>query len=265
MTESKTPLVSVRNISFSYGYESVLKDVSLDIYATDYLAIIGPNGGGKTTLLKIILGILQPDSGQITWPGLAASSQIGYVPQFATFEREFPLSVREVVLMGRMSRGLWWQRASSRDQDMTSDVLKKLGLESLAEKAVGRLSGGQLQRVMIARALVCDPDILFLDEPVASIDSSSRFKLSAMLTELNKDIPVVVVTHDITSFASNVLHIACVNRTLFYHGEAELASECLEEAYGCPVELVAHGVPHRVLQDHTEHSVTGCTHHGSSK
>ncbi len=265
MTDTKIPLVSVRNVSFSYGYESVLEDVSLDIYATDYLAIIGPNGGGKTTLLKIILGILQPDSGKITWPGLASSNQIGYVPQFTTFEREFPLSVREVVMMGRMSGRLWWQRASSRDQNLTTDILRKLGLDSLSEKPVGQLSGGQLQRVMIARALVCSPDILFLDEPIASIDSSSRFKLSSMLTELNKDIPIVVVTHDITSFASNVLHIACVNRTLFYHGEAELASGCLEEAYGCPVELVAHGVPHRVLQDHTDHSVAGCTHRGSSK
>lgn len=274
MTESKTPLVSVRNVSFSYGYEAVLDDVSLDIYATDYLAIIGPNGGGKTTLLKIILGILQPDSGQVSWPGLAAShlssrphlpAQIGYVPQFASFERDFPLSVHEVVLMGRMSGRFWWQRASSRDKEMTSDILKKMGLDSLAEKPVGQLSGGQLQRVMIARALVCDPDILFLDEPIASIDSSSRFKLSSMLTELNKDIPIVVVTHDITSFASNVLHIACVNRTLFYHGEAELASGCLDEAYGCPVELVAHGVPHRVLQDHANPGEAGCTHHGSSK
>jgi len=264
MNESKTPLVSVRNISFSYGYESVLKEVSLDIYDTDYLAIIGPNGGGKTTLLKIILGLLKPDAGEVVWHGLPAPIQIGYVSQFASFERGFPLSVREVVLMGRMSGHLWWQRASEKDQERTTDILNKMGLEGISNKPVGQLSGGQLQRVMIARALVCDPDILFLDEPIASIDSSSRFKLSSLLAELNKDIPVVVVTHDITSFASKVLHIACVNRTLFYHGEAELAGGCLEEAYGCPVELVAHGVPHRVLQDHADHSA-GCVHHGPGK
>jgi len=265
MTDRKTLLISVRDVSFSYGYESVLKDVSLDIYATDYLAIIGPNGGGKTTLLKLILGLLKPDAGQITWPGLSARHQIGYVPQFATFEREFPLSVRDVVLMGRLNGHLWWQRVSARDQDLTTDILRQLGLDALSDKPVGQLSGGQLQRVMIARALVCNPDILFLDEPIASIDPGSRFKLSSMLTELNKNIPIVVVTHDITSFASNVLHIACVNRTLFYHGDAEFASGCLDEAYGCPVELVAHGVPHRVLQDHADPSVAACTHHGSDK
>ncbi|GMR18083.1 MAG: metal ABC transporter ATP-binding protein [Gammaproteobacteria bacterium] len=262
MTDTKTPLVSVRDVSFSYGYEPVLKDVSLDIYATDYLAIIGPNGGGKTTLLKLILGLLKPDTGQITWPGFSARHQIGYVPQFATFEREFPLSVRDVVLMGRMSGHLWWQRVSDRDQDITTDILHKLGLDVLSDKPVGQLSGGQLQRVMIARALVCNPDILFLDEPIASIDTGSRFKLSNMLMELNKNIPIVVITHDITSFASNVLQIACINRTLFYHGDAELASGYLGEAYGCPVELVAHGVPHRVLQDHAD---TSYTHHGSDK
>jgi zinc transport system ATP-binding protein len=265
MTDTKTPLVSVRDVSFSFGYESVLKDISLDIYDTDYLAIIGPNGGGKTTLLKIILGLLKPDQGQITWRSNTARYQIGYVPQFATFEREFPLSVRDVVLMGRMSSRLWWQSVSDRDQDLTTDILRKLGLDSLADKSVGQLSGGQLQRVMIARALVCDPDILFLDEPIASIDTDSRFRLSSMLTELNKNIPIVVITHDITSFASNVLHIACVNHTLYYHGDAELASGCLDEAYGCPVELIAHGVPHRVLQDHTKPAAAGCIHHGSTK
>ncbi|MEA1889165.1 MAG: ATP-binding cassette domain-containing protein, partial [Pseudomonadota bacterium] len=257
--------VSVHDVSFSYGYESVLKNISLDIYATDYLAIIGPNGGGKTTLLKIILGLLKPDAGQVIWSANASRHQIGYVPQFATFEREFPLSVRDVVLMGRMSGRLWWQGVSEKDQDLTTDILRKLGLDGVSDKPVGQLSGGQLQRVMIARALVCNPDILFLDEPISSIDTGSRFKLSGMLTELNKNIPIVVITHDITSFASNVLHIACVNRTLFYHGDAELASGCLDEAYGCPVELVAHGVPHRVLQDHTHPPVGGCTHHGSDK
>ncbi len=262
MTDTKALLVSVRNVSFSYGHESVLKDVSLEIYTKDYLAIIGPNGGGKTTLLKLILGLLKPDAGQITWPGLPAPHQIGYVPQFASFEREFPLSVWDVVLMGRMGGHLRWQRVSDRDQDLTTDILHQLGLDALSSKPVGQLSGGQLQRVMIARALVCNPDILFLDEPIASIDTGSRFRLSSMLTELNKNIPIVVVTHDVTSFASNVLHIACVNRTLFYHGDAELASGCLDEAYGCPVELVAHGVPHRVLQNHADPS---CTHHGSDK
>ena len=271
MVDNKAPLVSVSDVSFSYGYDQVLKNISLDIYPKDYLAIIGPNGGGKTTLLKIILGLLKPGSGHIKWAGSSgnnkpAQQQIGYVPQFATFEREFPLSVRDVVLMGRLNASLWKQKISSRDQDLSSDVIRNLGLESFSNKPIGELSGGQLQRVMIARALVSSPKILFLDEPIASIDRDSRFKLASMLTELNKDIPIVVVTHDITSFASNVEHIACVNQTLYYHGDSELASGSLEEAYGCPVELVAHGVPHRVLQDHNHlQQAEPCRHHESDK
>ena len=266
MIQTNTPLVSVRDVSFSYGYERVLKNISLDIYPKDYLAIIGPNGGGKTTLVKIMLGLLKPDSGEVIWSEKSGKRQIGYVPQFATFERDFPLTVREVVLMGRLSSSLWWQKVSAEDKSITAEIMQSMGLETLSDKPVGKLSGGELQRVMIARALVTNPKILFLDEPNASIDSDSRFKLTAILEDLNKNIPIVVITHDITSFASNVAHIACVNRTLFYHGDAELASESLEEAYGCPVELVAHGVPHRVLQEHTHlHSDDSCSDDGTNK
>ena len=214
MTNEKKPLVSVRDVSFSYGYEQVLENISLDIYPKDYLAIIGPNGGGKTTLLKIILGLLKPDSGNIHWSEKSARRHIGYVPQFAIFEREFPLSVRDVVLVGRLSGKLRWQKVSVQDEDLTTDIIHSLGLSALSDKPIGQLSGGQLQRVMIARALVSNPKILFLDEPSASIDRDSRFKLTNMLMELNRDIPIVVITHDITSFASNVEHIACVNPTL---------------------------------------------------
>jgi zinc transport system ATP-binding protein len=167
--------------------------------------------------------------------------------------------------MGRLNGSLWRQKISTEDEDLTSTIIRELGLEFLSNKPIGKLSGGQLQRVMIARALVSSPEVLFLDEPIASIDRDSRFKLTSMLMELNRDIPIVVITHDITSFASNVKHIACVNQTLYYHGDAELASGCLEEAYGCPVELVAHGVPHRVLQDHNQQQAAPCAHHVSEK
>ena len=257
MNDNETPLVSVRDVSYSYGYESVLSGINLDIYGSDYLAIIGPNGGGKTTLLKLILGLLKPASGKVVWSTSSAQRQIGYVPQFATFERGFPLRVRDVVLMGRLSGSLWRQKVTAQDNEITMEILQQMGLSALSSKPVSELSGGQLQRVMIARALVSNPDILFLDEPIASIDTDSRFRLTSTLAELNKKIPIVVITHDITAFAGDVEHIACVNRTLFYHGDAELASGCLDEAYGCPVELVAHGVPHRVLKDHTHNQ---CLH-----
>ena len=257
MARNGEPMVSVRNVSFSYGYEKVLSDIDLDIYPDDYLAIIGPNGGGKTTLLKIILGLLKPAHGEVSWQCGDHRPRIGYVAQFATFERGFPLRVRDAVLMGRLDGSLWKQKVTQQDREMTQDILEKMGLSGLAHQPVSHLSGGQLQRAMIARALVMNPDILFLDEPIASIDTDSRFRLSSILKELNKKIPVVVVTHDITAFAADVEHIACVNRTLFYHGDGELVDGYLEEAYGCPVELVAHGVPHRVLQDHSQHQ---CLH-----
>jgi zinc transport system ATP-binding protein len=259
MTATGEPLVSVRNVSYSYGYETVLSGINLEIYPDDYLAIIGPNGGGKTTLLKIILGLLKPAHGQVEWRCGNGRPRIGYVAQFATFERGFPLRVRDAVLMGRLGSSLGKQKVTEQDRQMMAEILEKMGLAELARQPVSHLSGGQLQRVMIARALVSQPDILFLDEPIASIDTDSRFRLSSILKELNKKIPIVVVTHDITAFAADVEHIACVNRTLFYHGDGELASDCLEEAYGCPVELVAHGVPHRVLQDHSQHQ---CVHGG---
>lgn len=253
MTNHPQPLVSARDICFSYEAGKVLENVSLEIGRGDYLAIIGPNGGGKTTLLKIILGLLEPDSGAVTWHDSQAKQHIGYVPQFAGFERNFPLSVREVVQMGRLRGSRLFQAYSGEDKQQVADTLERLGLSSIADKPVGALSGGQLQRVLIARALVTHPEILFLDEPIASIDQDSRYALTEILKELNARIPIVIVTHDITAFASDVMHIACVNTRLFFHGDSELDNESMEEAYGCPVELVAHGMPHRVLKEH-DHS-----------
>ena len=253
MTADSKPMVSLRDISYSYDRGKVIDGVSLDIHQQDYLAIIGPNGGGKTTLLKLILGLLEPDAGSVRWHDKSAKRHIGYVPQFASFEREFPLSVRDVVMMGCLHGSRLLQRFSQKDYQHATDTLDRLGLAKIADTSVGTLSGGQLQRVLIARALVSEPKILFLDEPISSIDQDSRFTLTNMLKELNKKIPIVVVTHDITAFAADVAHIACVNNRLFYHGDGELEDGCLEEAYGCPVELVAHGMPHRVLKQHGNH------------
>jgi zinc transport system ATP-binding protein len=243
------PLLEARDVTFGYGPEVVLEHVNLAIYPRDYLAIIGPNGGGKTTLLKLFLGLLGPQRGEIVVRLPSRRGRMGYVPQFSTFDRGFPLRVEDVVLMGRLGvRGLlrpynWEDRAAA------ARVLGRLRLAALARDHIRELSGGQLQRVLIARAVVSDPDVLFLDEPTASIDAESREVLREMLEELNQRIPIVVVTHDVTAISPSVRHIACVNRTLHDHGP-QLDAELLEEAYGCPVELVAHGVPHRVLPRH---------------
>lgn len=248
------PLISVRDVTFGYGPEVVLDHVSLDIQDRDFLAVIGPNGGGKTTLVKVILGLLEPWSGQVVYnlPG-GRHGRLGYVPQFSTFDKSFPLRVSDVVLMGKLGAKGWLRPYSREDRAAAAGMLDRLGLAGLARAHVAEISGGQLQRVLIARALVSDPDILFLDEPTASIDAESRGSLVGLLSEVNQRIPVVVITHDITSLASMVRRIACINRRLFYHGGPELSQEVLEEVYGCPVELVTHGVPHRVLPDHHHH------------
>lgn len=250
MSVHARPLVEVRGVTFGYDREAVLKDVDLRIGPRDFLAVIGPNGGGKTTLLRVILGLELPWRGSVHWNLGGGKGRIGYVPQFSTFDRNFPLQLRDAVLMGRLGRQGLFGRYDSDDRRAVAQVLERLRLDHMATAPIAELSGGQLQRALIGRALAGEPDILFLDEPTSSVDAETRGVLSDLLTELNQRIPIVVVTHDVTGFASQVKQIACVNRKLFYHGSGQLTHAQLEEAYGCPVELVAHGVPHRVLSDH---------------
>lgn len=247
------PLVEVRDVTFGYGREVVLDHVSLAIEPRDFLAVIGPNGGGKTTLLKAILGLVRPWSGEVVFhlpSGSDPRGRLGYVPQFSTFDRDFPLRISDMVLMGRLGRRSVLRPYSREDRAAAARAVERLGLEEVARAHASEVSGGQLQRALIARALVSAPEVLFLDEPTASIDAGSRETLRELLEDLNRTIPIVVVTHDVTSLAPMVKRIACINRKLFYHGGPELTLEVMEEVYGCPVELVTHGVPHRVLHDH---------------
>ena len=246
-------LVEVRDVTFGYGREVVLDHVSLAIEPRDFLAVIGPNGGGKTTLLKAILGLVRPWSGEVVFhlsSGSGPRGRLGYVPQFSTFDRDFPLRIADMVLMGRLGRRSVLRPYSREDRTAADQAIERLGLAGVARAHASEVSGGQLQRALIARALVSEPEILFLDEPTASIDAESRETLRELLEDLNRTIPIVVVTHDVTSLAPMVRRIACINRKLFYHGGPELSLEVMEEVYGCPVELVTHGVPHRVLHDH---------------
>jgi zinc transport system ATP-binding protein len=258
MADLAHPLLEARHVTFGYqrGHrrEPVVEDVDLAIHPRDFLAIIGPNGGGKTTLVKILLGLLEPWSGEVVYRFAGGrKGRLGYVPQFSTFDKTFPLRVSDVVLMGKLgSRGLL-RPYTRRDREEVAQVLARLDLSDLARAHVSEISGGQLQRVLIARAVLSDPEILFLDEPTASIDAESRGVLTELLQDLNRRIPIVVITHDVTSIAPMVQHIACINRRLWYHAGGEISQEMLEEVYGCPVELVAHGVAHRVLHDHSHH------------
>lgn len=250
-------------MTLSFGGVPVLENVNLDVERGDFLAVLGPNGGGKSTLLKVMLGLLRPDSGTVRVLGAApgeAGGRIGYLPQHTHVSGSFPITVLDAVRMGTVSPGLGRIAGfgSGRDEaGRARRALERVGMSEHAHRALADLSGGQKQRVFIARAVVDDPELLLLDEPTASVDSASRNSLFRLLSELNGDMTVVMVSHDISSLASGVKSVACVNRTLHFHHAPELTGEMFKMGYGgegelcCPVELVTHGdVPHRVLGRH---------------
>jgi zinc transport system ATP-binding protein len=233
------PLITVRDVTFGYGRELILDGVDLEIRRGEFLAILGPNGGGKTTLLKVILGLVEPWSGEVVFHAPARRGRLGYVPQFSTFDKSFPVRISDMVLMGKLGHRSLLRPYSREDRRDVERMLERLGLSHLATTHVRETSGGQLQRALIARALISDPEVLFLDEPTASIDAESRETLSGLLEELARRIPVVVVTHDVGSISPLVNRIACINRRLVYHGP-EISQETLESAYGTQVVLHSH-------------------------
>lgn len=249
-----TPIIEIRDLAFAYNGETVLRDVYLDVRQGDFMAVIGPNGGGKTTLLKLMLGILKPDRGTIrifgTQPRKAAS-RIGYVPQDIHVNRGFPISVQDVVRMGRMKGGGGLRSFSKEDRSVIQEALERVEMWDLRSRRMDELSGGQRQRVYLARALVSEPEILFLDEPMSSVDTKGQTSFYDFLLELNRTVTIVVVSHDPMILSSHARSVACVNRQLFYHNAPEITKDMLEMAYQCPVELIGHGLPHRVFPEHT--------------
>ena len=243
-------VVSMDRVSFTYAGVDVLRDVSFEFYEGDFVGIIGPNAGGKTTLLKLILGLLRPDSGSIRVLGVSpdeARGLVGYVPQYAHFDRSFPIRVRTAVTMGTLGRGRTGDAVAS---DAVARALEQVELHGVADRQMGSLSGGQLQRALIARALVTAPKLLLLDEPTASLDTKIGRSVYELLEELAEKITVVLVSHDIGVISRHVRTIACLNVEMHYHQSKNLTPEMIEAAYGCPVDLVAHGHPHRVLEQH---------------
>jgi zinc transport system ATP-binding protein len=247
-------VLKLENVSVSYGSHAVLDNINLTVGEHDFLGIIGPNGGGKSTLLKAILGLVQPDSGTITVLGNSpekSRSKIGYVPQYNNYDHAFPVSVQEVVTMGRYSRTGLFKYYGKKDNQAVQGALEKVGMFDHASTQIGQLSGGQQQRVFIARALVSEPELLLLDEPTASVDSAMQTEFYELLEDLKKEMTIIMVSHDIGAVSVFVDKIACLNQQLFYHGSKEITSDVLEATYKCPVQLIAHGeVPHRVLREH---------------
>ncbi len=248
-------VVDIQDLWFSYNGNPILKEVNLTINSGDFIAIIGPNGGGKTTLVKLVLGILTPDRGTIRLlerPPREASSCVGYIPQDIHVNRGFPISVQDVVRMGRLKGGGGWKRFSKEDRDGVRRALERVEMWKHRLSLMDDLSGGQRQRVFLARALASEPEILFLDEPMASIDAKGKTEFYDFLRELNRTVTIVFVTHDAMVLTSHAKSVACVNQQLFYHNAPEVTKDMLEMAYHCPVELIAHGLPHRVLPEHSE-------------
>jgi zinc transport system ATP-binding protein len=233
----------------------VLKDIEFEIYRNDFLGIIGPNGGGKTTLLKVILGLIKPDTGVVEVFGKSpvdARSEVGYVPQYAHFDRNFPISVLDVVLMGLNGIKGFLGRYSKEDREKSLEALETMEMLDYKDKQIGSLSGGQIQRVFIARALVSQPELLLLDEPTTSVDKRIETEVYDILEELRENIAIVMVSHDMVVLSKHVSRIACLNRELYVHDSREITKDMLEKTYKCPVDLIAHGIPHRVLEDHTD-------------
>jgi zinc transport system ATP-binding protein len=248
-------IVSISDLWVYRAEHAVLENINLELYAADFLGLIGPNGGGKSTLLKVMLGLIKPDRGSITLFGLqpaAARSCVGYMPQKTVFDQSFPVNVLDVVLMGRYSRTGLMRRYNRVDRQAALKALEAVGMEDRALREIGALSGGEQQRVFVARSLVSDPKLLLLDEPTAGVDSAQQTDFYDLLCHLNRDlqIAIVLVSHDVTAISKYVNKIACLNQRLYYHDSKELSNEDIEKAYGCPVEMIAHGTPHRVLREH---------------
>ena len=243
--------VEINDLSVKYNEQLVLKNINFTIDEKDFVAIIGPNGGGKSTLLKIILGILTPDSGDVKVFGKSpkkARKFMGYLPQSIKFDHDFPINVFETVLTGRY-HGLF-KGYTEEDDTAVLQALKDVEMDMFKDRQISKLSGGQMQRVFIARAIVREPKLLILDEPMASIDPEMQHSFYKLMSRLKSKMSIILVSHDVGAVSTHVDKIACLNQELFYHGPVENAADGLEEIYHCPIELISHGIPHRVLRDH---------------
>jgi zinc transport system ATP-binding protein len=239
-----TPVIEVENLSFRFdGGPAVLEGVNLDIVAGDFASVIGPNGGGKTTLVKLIIGLLTPTTGEVRVFGqspVKARPRIGYMPQHAMMDPRFPARALDVVLMGRLGLGRHFGNYSRVDRDAAIAALATVGLGDLGTRPFSDLSGGQRQRVLLARALVTDPELLLLDEPAAGLDQKVEQDFFDLLQELNRRLTIILVTHDLGFVAGFVRTVICVHRHVDIHPTTELDGRAISEIYGGDVRMVQH-------------------------
>ena len=248
-------IVEISHLFVRHGSQTTLEDVNLEIFDNDFVGIIGPNGGGKSTLVKSIVG-LQSYEGTITLaPELEDGRRIGYMPQTNNFDKQFPISVEELILSGLQSEKGLNKRYCKADKARAAALAEEVGISHLLGRTIGGLSGGELQRALLCRAIINFPRLLILDEPANFVDNRFERELYEILERLSKNMAILVVSHDVGTITSVVRSIVCVNRTVHRHATAELTAELLEN-YHCPIQVVFHDdIPHTVLprHDHSHH------------
>jgi zinc transport system ATP-binding protein len=243
MTGENVPAILITDLWFSYDGHPVLENVNLSIPQGDFVSIVGPNGGGKTTLLKLILGLLRPSRGEVQVFGLnpeKARPRIGYMPQHPQLDPQFPATVMDVALMGRLSNGRAFGPYSKKDKEAVVTALDQVGLRDMRKKWFASISGGQRQRLFIARALASEPDLLLLDEPTANLDAAMEGGLYELLQNLNETLTVVMVSHDLGFVSSLVKSVICVKCQVASHPTSELTAEIIDAMYGSPMRIVRH-------------------------
>jgi zinc transport system ATP-binding protein len=245
-------LLEIKNLSAGYDSNIVLENVNLDVFSGDFIGVIGPNGGGKTTLIKSILGLIKPVSGEINL--LINKNNVGYLPQVNQIDRRFPISVIDVVRSGKSDTALFSSfHRNSAEKEKAEKLLIEMGIIALRNKAIGELSGGQMQRTFLCRALMNDPELLVLDEPSTYVDNNFEGELYLKLKELNEQMAILLISHDVGTISFFVKTIACVNRHLHHHPSNIITEEQLA-SYNCPLQIITHGnIPHTVLKIHDEH------------
>ncbi|MCW8905386.1 metal ABC transporter ATP-binding protein [Sedimenticola sp.] len=238
-----SPVVSLQDVSFSYGGPCVLDNVSLEVGEHEFIGIVGPNAGGKSTLLKLMLGLLEPLRGKVRVLGESperSRTQIGYVPQYPQFSRDFPITVEQTVMMGRLGMSGLFGNYRRHDREVARQAMVETEVADLAARQLCTLSGGQLQRVLMARALACEPRILMLDEPTANIDMRIETEIFDLLKRFNRRMTIIVVSHDVGFISGYVSRVACLNRTLICHHTAAIDGDAIRALYDADVRMVEH-------------------------